>query len=392
MTEEKRVPLYERLPEIYRTKDAEPPAPYHLRSFLALVEEAFGHIDSNIEALYHDLFIETAADWVVPYIGDLLGTSHLSGDPWTLRADVADTIALRRRKGTLGAVELLAYNLTRWGAHCVELRENLVWNQHLNHQRPDEGGRPPYGLPTRAPPDRHPRRDGDVARPGDALAPANALRPVRLHSRREGPGLRPDTLQPAEPRHLPVAPGRLPRRRLASRLRRLRPHAPRPTRPHGPTRSSPCASTSTRSRAPKCPRPREQERQPVRLFNTHRFDLFNGKREGVDKLDLSRMSFDLSLVGRSARPHPARTPDRGRAGRSPRQILLGRDLQPGKPRVAAAPTLRRGWLQLHLPEAPDFAGEEWPVALLPPLAWKVRGANLCAWETGLKPPLGRRRS
>ncbi len=66
------------------------------------------------------------------------------GDPWTLRADVADTIALRRRKGTLGAIELLVFNLTRWGVHCVELRENLVWNQHLNHQRPDAGGTPPY--------------------------------------------------------------------------------------------------------------------------------------------------------------------------------------------------------------------------------------------------------
>ena len=84
---------------------------------------------------------------MIAYIADLLGTSHLAGDPWTLRADVADTIALRRRKGTLGAIELLTFNLTRWGVHCVELRENLVWQQHLNHQRPDQGGQPPYGLP-----------------------------------------------------------------------------------------------------------------------------------------------------------------------------------------------------------------------------------------------------
>ena len=34
-------------------------------------------------------FIETCAPWVVPYIADLVGTSHLKGDPRTLRADTA---------------------------------------------------------------------------------------------------------------------------------------------------------------------------------------------------------------------------------------------------------------------------------------------------------------
>ncbi|MEJ2571888.1 MAG: hypothetical protein P8Y98_15245, partial [Anaerolineales bacterium] len=139
---DKRVPLYERLPEIYRIKDESVAPPYQLKRYLALVEAVFGAVHENIEALYNDLFIETCDPWVIPYIGDLLGTSHLSGDPWTLRADVADTIALRRRKGTLASLERLTYNLTKWGVHCVELLENLIWNQHLNHQRPDEGGDP----------------------------------------------------------------------------------------------------------------------------------------------------------------------------------------------------------------------------------------------------------
>lgn len=141
----KRVSLYDRLPELYRIKDSEQQPPYQLKNYLAMVEEALGYVDENIESLYHDHFIDTCADWVVPYVGDLLGTSHLSGTPWTLRADVADTIALRRRKGTLSAIERLAYDLTEWSVHCVELRENLLWNQNLNHQRPDLGGPPPYG-------------------------------------------------------------------------------------------------------------------------------------------------------------------------------------------------------------------------------------------------------
>src|SRR5262245_23035535 len=133
MQDTKRVELYHRLPEIYRIKDQDLPEKYlhgggrveayQLRSYLEPVEDMFSAIHENIESLYHDLFIETCDDWVIPYIGDLLGTSHISGDVWTLRADVADTIALRRRKGTLGAIELLAFILTKWGVHSVELLE-----------------------------------------------------------------------------------------------------------------------------------------------------------------------------------------------------------------------------------------------------------------------------
>ncbi|MEM9446415.1 MAG: phage tail protein [Verrucomicrobiota bacterium] len=140
-----RTPLYSRLPAIYQIKDEEQIPPGQLKAYLETVEDALGAIHENIESLYHDFFIETCDEWVIPYLADLVGTTHLSGDPVTLRADVADTIALRRRKGTKGAVELLTYNLTKWGVHCVELRENLLWNQHLNHQRPDSGGEPPYG-------------------------------------------------------------------------------------------------------------------------------------------------------------------------------------------------------------------------------------------------------
>ena len=138
--------LYERLPEIYRIKDSEQQPPYQLKNYLSIIEEIFLNIKNNIDCLYQDHFIELCSDWVIPYIGDLLGTSNLSGDPWTLRADIADTIALKRRKGTIGAIERLTYDLTEWGVHCVELRENLLWIEHLNHQRPDVGGNPPYGL------------------------------------------------------------------------------------------------------------------------------------------------------------------------------------------------------------------------------------------------------
>jgi Phage tail protein (Tail_P2_I) len=138
------VPLFDRLPEIYRVRDAEQSPPDQLRAFLAAVEQVFGALHDDIGQLYDNLFIDTCDDWVIPYLADLLGTTHLEGEPHTLRADVADSIALRRRKGTLGAIERLAVNLTGWACHAVELRENLAWAQHLNHQRADAGGVPPY--------------------------------------------------------------------------------------------------------------------------------------------------------------------------------------------------------------------------------------------------------
>jgi hypothetical protein len=143
-----RVPLFERLPDIYRTRDAEVAPANQLRAYLRAIEGPFDALHQNIAQLYEDLFIDTCDDWVIPYLADLLGTTHLKGDPRTLRADVADTIALRRRKGTLGAIERLAVNLTGWACRGVELRENLGWTQHLNHQRPDAGGQPPYGTAT----------------------------------------------------------------------------------------------------------------------------------------------------------------------------------------------------------------------------------------------------
>lgn len=160
------VPLFDRLPEIYRVRDAEQSPPDQLRAYLGAVEQVFGALHDDIARLYDDLFIETCDDWVIPYLADLLGTTHLKGEPRTLRADVADTIALRRRKGTLGAIERLAVNLTGWACRAVELRDNLGWTQHLNHQRPDAGGDPPYA-------------DARLVALGHRLTPRGGTAPIR---------------------------------------------------------------------------------------------------------------------------------------------------------------------------------------------------------------------
>lgn len=111
-----------------------------LRALLAILAEQVAVLDENLEQLYDDLFIETCAPWVVPYIGDLVGArgvSSVTGAGFTSRAEVADTIRLRRRKGTASMLEQLARSVTSWDAAAVEYFLLLATTQYLNHLRPD---------------------------------------------------------------------------------------------------------------------------------------------------------------------------------------------------------------------------------------------------------------
>jgi hypothetical protein len=129
--------LYELFPAIYRIRDAEQGEP--LKALLAVIAEQVGVLEENLEQLYDDQFIETCADWVVPYIGDLIGYRALHNVAPKIgnqRAEVAHTIAFRRRKGTAAMLEQLARDVTNWDARAVEFFELLGWTQHMNHIRP----------------------------------------------------------------------------------------------------------------------------------------------------------------------------------------------------------------------------------------------------------------
>ncbi|WP_341649537.1 baseplate J/gp47 family protein [Thauera humireducens] len=110
-----------------------------LESLIAVFAEQIGAMDESLAQLYDDLFIETCADWVVPYIGDLIGYESLhSVAPKVAspRAEVAHTIALRRRKGTALVLEQLARDVTGWDARAVEYFQRLAATQYMNHPRP----------------------------------------------------------------------------------------------------------------------------------------------------------------------------------------------------------------------------------------------------------------
>jgi len=130
--------LYELLPAIYRIRDAE--QGYPLRELIAVIAGQVGAMEENLEQLYDDQFIETCAPWAAPYIGDLIGYHSLHGVVPSVaspRADVANTIRYRRRKGTASMLEQVARDVTGWPARAVEFFELLGWTQHMNHLRAD---------------------------------------------------------------------------------------------------------------------------------------------------------------------------------------------------------------------------------------------------------------
>jgi hypothetical protein len=151
--------LWDDVPVALRQDDAA--AQGILAALLRVIGDDVDAQERSLWELYDDQFIETCADWVVPYIGalvanDLLYDTSRNSDarratelfadlaPHDLRAplaararaDVARTIYYRRRKGTPAMVEELARNVTGWPVHLVECFEQLDWTQHLEHLRP----------------------------------------------------------------------------------------------------------------------------------------------------------------------------------------------------------------------------------------------------------------
>lgn len=147
--------LAELLPQWHRLRDAEGGEP--LRALLAVIAEQVDLVRDGVEQSYEDWFVETAAPWVLPYLGDLVGYRPLPGyervqakgldghdgpsgrgddargrlaEALAPRRDVAATVANRRRKGTLALLEELAQEIAGWPSRAVE------FSRLLSHQQP----------------------------------------------------------------------------------------------------------------------------------------------------------------------------------------------------------------------------------------------------------------
>lgn len=141
MTETTSERLYHLLPSIYRQRDVSQGEP--LRALLAVIESEFRLLEADLEGLYENWFIETCDEWVVPYLGDLLGIRGLNDEKnivLSQRARVANTLNAARRKGTVATLERLARDTTGWHVTAVEFFERLTATQHLQHVRLGQGG------------------------------------------------------------------------------------------------------------------------------------------------------------------------------------------------------------------------------------------------------------
>ncbi|MFE2938406.1 hypothetical protein ACFXKG_04915 [Streptomyces sp. NPDC059255] len=143
--------LAELLPQWHRLRDAEDGEP--LRALLAVIAEQVDRVRDGVEQGYEDRFVETAAPWVLPYLGDLVGYTALPGfervqarglgaegadavearerlaEALAPRRDVAATVANRRRKGTLALLEELAEGVAGRPSRAVELSRLVSHHQ-----------------------------------------------------------------------------------------------------------------------------------------------------------------------------------------------------------------------------------------------------------------------
>jgi hypothetical protein len=134
-------PGYERLinllPAIYRQRDLQQGQP--LRALMASLQSQLLTLQADIEALYDNWFIETADDWVVPYIADLVGIADLSearNQAFSQRRRVANAIAYRRRKGLMATLEHVAQDVTDWSVHVLDYGTLVTRTQHQANPRP----------------------------------------------------------------------------------------------------------------------------------------------------------------------------------------------------------------------------------------------------------------
>ena len=128
--------LYALLPAVYRARDAAEGGP--LQSLFGIIAEQAAVIEDNIEQLYDDQFIETCSSWAIPYIGDLIGYNSIyevASATVDSRAEVANTIGYRRRKGTLIALEQVAMDVSGRRALAVEYFKRLITTESMRHLR-----------------------------------------------------------------------------------------------------------------------------------------------------------------------------------------------------------------------------------------------------------------
>lgn len=129
--------LYEHLPALYRVEDQPPKGRAELERFLQVLAAPLAALRQNIEELHADLFIDSAADEVLPLLAEMVGTTLLFPEPDANRRDIRGTVGWRRRKGTVATLEELAASLVEQLAASHEGWKVVQMTQDLDLLRPE---------------------------------------------------------------------------------------------------------------------------------------------------------------------------------------------------------------------------------------------------------------
>jgi hypothetical protein len=97
-------------------------------ALLGALEEQWLLLASDVDRVLDDAFPDSAADWALPYLAQLLGLPPGAG-----RAEIGSATALRRRRGTPATLEDFAAVVTGWPARVTEGWQTTVWCQQLRH-------------------------------------------------------------------------------------------------------------------------------------------------------------------------------------------------------------------------------------------------------------------
>jgi hypothetical protein len=153
--------LADLLPRWHRLADE--PAGEQLRALLSVIAEQIEVVRGAVGRNYENWFVETADEWALPLIGELVGYRPLAGYQRVLsaglgdggpagesarrlaealapRRDVAATAGYRRRKGTLSLLEELSESAAGWPARAVETTRLLARAQPIRLPGMARGG------------------------------------------------------------------------------------------------------------------------------------------------------------------------------------------------------------------------------------------------------------
>jgi hypothetical protein len=129
--------LYDAIPTLYKLEDERaklrsPPAPAELEEFINILAAPLAIVRQSVEELYGDLFIDSAQDWVLPYLAQMVRTHLVFPDADSNRRDIRATIHWRRRKGTPAMLQDLGNELTNQLIVTQEGWQRIQLSQDLN--------------------------------------------------------------------------------------------------------------------------------------------------------------------------------------------------------------------------------------------------------------------